>query len=119
MPKITVGLSCVAAFAFCCMAAVGAPPSEFVREANVWMRLEALMWPFLFAGPALALLASSLLPFTMRGAAIVCALAAGASMVGVALAWGIDAEAGFRGLVLPIVFLALPILGAFVALRYR
>jgi hypothetical protein len=77
------------------------------------------MWPFLVAGPALALLACALWPFTIWGAAALCMAAAGASMLGVAVAWSIDAEAGLRGLLVPIALLGVPALGAVVALRHR
>jgi len=118
-PNIEAGLSCVVALVLCCLAGVAAPPSEFVRETTIWTRLDPLMWPCLFAGPALALLACALLPFTTRGAAALCIAAVGASMLGVSLAWGIDAQAGLRGLVVPIGILGIPALGALSALRHR
>jgi hypothetical protein len=99
------------------MVAVGALPSEFVQEPSLWLRLESIMFPALFAGVVLALLGLVLAPFTTRSSAISCVAAAGASMVGVTLAWGIDAEAGLRGLVFPIALLTVPLLGAVEAFR--
>jgi hypothetical protein len=101
----------------CTMTALGAPPSEFVQEPSIWLRLELLMFPALFSGAMLALLALACSLFWARAAAVACAGAAAASMVGVLLAWGIDAEASPRRLLLPIGLLALPAIGAVDALR--
>ena len=75
------------------------------------------MFPSLFLGPPLALLACVLTVFAPRAAAVACVAAAVASMLGVTLAWGIDAETGLRGLVIPVAFLAVPIFGAVEAFR--
>ena len=112
-----VGLSSLLGLVLCSLAAVGAPPSEFVQEPGVWLRLEPLMFPALFLGVVLALLALVLSLVVVRPAAVTCVGAVAASMVGVTVAWGIDAEASARSLVLPLGFLALPALGAVEALR--
>ena len=111
------GLSSVLAVVLCSMSAIGSPPSEFVQEENLWTSLEPLMWPCLFAGAALAFLALILVPFMTRGAAYACMAAASVSTLGVTFAWGVDAEAGLRGLVVPMALLAVPVLGAAESIR--
>jgi hypothetical protein len=111
------GLSSALALVLCSMCGIRAPPSEFVREPSIWTALEPLMWPTLFGGTALALLALLLALFTPRGAAVTCIAASVTSMLGVTIAWGIDANARPRGLLLPIALLAVPVLGAMQALR--
>jgi hypothetical protein len=111
------GLSSLLALILCAMTALGAPPSEFVQEPSIWLRLEPLISLALFSGAMLALLALMFSPFWARAAAVACAGAAAASMVGVLLAWSIDAEANPRRLLLPIGLLALPAIGAVDALR--
>jgi hypothetical protein len=110
------GLSSTLALALCSIVAVGAPPSKFVQQPSIWLRLEPMMLPALFGGVGLALLALLLAVFWGRGAALTCAGACAASMAGVIVAWGMNAEAGLRGLVLQMVLLALPALGAIEAL---
>ena len=70
------------------------------------------MWPCLFGGVVLALLALVLAAFTARGAAVTCLAACVGSVLGVVLAWGVNAEATIRGLVVPIGLLSLPALCA-------
>jgi hypothetical protein len=111
------GLSSMLALVLCSLAGIGAPPSEFVREPTIWAALEPMMWPALFGGTALALLALILALFTPRGAALTCIAASVTSMFGVAIAWGLDANGTPRGLLLPIAFLAVPALGAIEAIH--
>ena len=111
------GVSSILVFGLSCMAAVGAPPSEFVQEPSVWLRLEPAMFPALLLGILLALAALFLAPFVPRMSAIACMGSAMSSMLGVFVGWGIDAEGGLRGLLLPIAFLAVPLLGAAESLR--
>jgi len=105
------------ALVLCSLSGIGAPPSEFVREPSVWTALEPMMWPALFGGMALALLALILALFTPFGAALTCIAASVTSILGVTIAWGIDANAKPSGLLLPIAFLAVPALGAVEAIR--
>jgi hypothetical protein len=105
------------ALALCLMAAIGAPPSEFVQEPTIWTRLEPAMLPMLFAGPCLAVLALVLTFFAPGAAAITCIAAATASMLGVLFGWGVDAEVGLKALLLPIALLTMPVLGAAGAIR--
>ena len=116
-PASKAGVSSILAFALSCMAAVGAPPSEFVQEPSVWLRLEPAMFPALLLGVLLALAALLLAPFVPRMSAMACIGAAMSSMLGVLVGWGIDAEAAPRGLLLPIALLAVPLLGAAESLR--
>jgi hypothetical protein len=78
-----VALSSLLVLALASMAAIGAPPSAFIQGPSFWLRLEPFMFPGLFTGVALALLALALAPFVGRAAAIACMGAALASMVGV------------------------------------
>ena len=116
-PVSKVGVSSILVFGLSCLAAVGAPPSEFVQEPSVWLRLEPAMFPALLLGVLLALAALVLAPFVPRMSAIACMGSAASSMFGVFVGWGIDAEGGLRGLLLPITFLAVPLLGAAESLR--
>ena len=111
------GLASLGALALCSIVAIGAPPSELVQGPTIWTRLEPAMLPMLFAGVFLALLALVLAFFAPVAAAIACIAAATASMLGVLLGWGVDAEAGLKALLLPIALLTMPVLGAADAIR--
>jgi hypothetical protein len=111
------GLSSLLAFVVCSMAAIGAPPSVLVQEPSFWRRLEPIMVPALLAGAVLAPLAMILALVAARAAAITCIGATAASSCAVLVANGIDAEAGLRGVVIAMVLLAVPALGALDALR--
>jgi hypothetical protein len=110
------GVSSMLALVLCSIAAIGAPPSEFVRKPSMWWTLEPLMWPALFGGTGLGLLALVLAPFTTRMAALACIAACAASMFGATIGWGLNANARLRGLLLPLAFLAVPALGAIEAI---
>jgi hypothetical protein len=110
-------LASFGALALCSMIAIGGPSSEFVQEPTIWTPLEPAMLPMLLAGACLALLALVLAFFAPVAAAVTCIAAATASMLGVLLRWGIDADVGPKALLLPIGLLAMPMLGAAVAIR--
>jgi len=112
-----VGVSSLVGLVLSSMAAIGAPPSDFVQEPNVWLRLEPAMFPALLAGVLLALGALAATIVSTRVAAISCVAGAISSMAGVLVAWGIDANAGPRALAIQLAFLAVPLLGAGEAFR--
>ena len=118
IPKNKVGISSLLALAICSFVAIGAPPSHFVQQQHVWTRLEPLMWLSLFSGPAFSLIACVLAIFSVRASAAACMIGVAMSVLGLTLAWTVDAEAGFRGLVLPIAFLAVPFIGGVEATRH-
>jgi hypothetical protein len=115
---IPVGLSSAVALILSGFACIGAPPSQFVQEPNIWKHLEFLMWPSLFAGVGLSGIALFLTAlFHFRGAAVVCVAAIIVSMIGVIIAWGIDADATARVLLKSLAILSLPMIGAINAIR--
>jgi hypothetical protein len=114
---IQVGLSSLLAFIITILLVIGAPPSEFVQEPNIWLKLEFLMFPLLFGGVALSLLALFLTLFTPRGAAVSCISATMTSMVGVIIANGIDAEATTAGLFDVMIVLSFPMICALDIIR--
>jgi hypothetical protein len=109
-------VSCSLAVVICSLFGVGAPPSELVRGPSVWLRFEPLMVPLLSFGVLLAVTAFLLSLATTRAAAYVCIAATSATMLGMALAWAINAEAGLRAFLFPLAFLSAPALGAAEAL---
>jgi hypothetical protein len=115
--NVKAGVSSTIAFVLSCFAGVGAPPSEFAREPSIWLKLEPVMFPALLLGVLLALAAMLTAPFTARISGIACVAAMMASMLGVAVGWGTDAQATPRGLLLPMAFLAIPLLGGADAIR--
>ena len=110
-------MSSLLALFLCAFIGIGAPPSEFVREPTIWTRLEPLMWPCLFGGVGLAVLASGVAPFAGRVAALICLAACVMSMMGVVFAWGVDAQGTFRSLVAPFALLLIPACGAIDVIR--
>jgi len=115
--EIQVGFSSLLALILSGFLGIGVPPSEFVQEPNFWLQLEFLMFPLLFAGVGLSVVALVLTPFTVRRAALTCLAATVASMAGVIIAWSIDAEATHRGIVLSAAVLSLPVAGALDIIR--
>jgi hypothetical protein len=77
-----VGLSSLLTLVLCSVVSVGAPPSNYVQEPSIWLRLEPMMVPALFGGVVLALVALVLSLFAVRPAAVACMGAAAASMGG-------------------------------------
>jgi hypothetical protein len=116
-PIAKTRVSCLLAVVVCSLFGVGAPPSEIVRGPSVWLQFEPVMVASLVLGALLALIAFLLSLGTPRAGAYVCMAAVVASTIGMIIAWGINAEAGWRALVFPIGFLAAPALGAAEALR--
>lgn len=110
---IQVGISSAAALILTVLAGIGAPPSEFVQGQNIWRHLEFLMWPALFSGVGLSLIALFLTAFIrFRIAAVACVAAIIVSMIGVITAWGIDSEGTPLILVKSLPILSLPMIGA-------
>ena len=70
-------------------AGIGAPSSEFVPKDSWWWTLDPLMWPTLFGGVVLALVAlgESVVGW-VRGGAIVCVLASLSTVTGILIAAG-------------------------------
>jgi hypothetical protein len=118
---IQIGLCSAVALVVTCLAGIGAPPSEFVQEPNIWLHLEFLMWPSLFSGIGLSGIALFLTAFFhFRGAAVACVAAIIVSMIGVIAAWGIDAGATAGVLLKVLTVLSLPMIGALnVIIRLR
>ena len=115
--RIEAGAFCLLALGVTLVAAVGSPPSHFVRQPTFWTRVEPLMLPSLVAGAALACFACVLVMFNPRIGAWVCIAGVVASAMGVILAWGVDAEGSIRSVLLPIAILFVPAILAADVLR--
>jgi hypothetical protein len=105
------------ALASCTLLVVGAPPSEFAPQDAVWWMLEPLMWPGLFGGVGLALLAALGSCFAPRLGAILCLAACASTGVGVVVAAGIGAQYPARAALFDGTLLAIPVVTAVDALR--
>jgi hypothetical protein len=111
-----IGASSLLMLVLSLLAAVGAPPSEFVQPPSIWLRFALLMFPALGAGVLLAFVALFAATSAPHAAGALCLAAVFASSVGILIGWGIDAMAGLRGL-MPITLLAVPALGCVEGLR--
>ena len=69
-------------------AGIGAPSSEFAPRDSAWWTLEPLMWPTLFGGVALGLVAIATSIVSVRGGAIVCVFASLLTVTGIVVAFG-------------------------------
>lgn len=86
-----VALGSILALLLAVIEGVGAPPSEFAPKDSMWWTLYPLMWPALFGGVVLALvalIASVVSP--VRPAAVACLVAALSTVSGVVIATGIS-----------------------------
>jgi hypothetical protein len=112
-------LASVLAVIFYAFLGVGAPPSEFAPRESAWWTLEPLMFPALFGGVFLAIVAvvSSCLPSGMRGAAYFCLAATISTGTGVVVAEGIAEHFSIRVVGVSVVLLAIPALAAIDVLR--
>jgi len=107
----------ILALVSCTLLGAGAPPSEFAPQDSVWWVLEPLMWPGLFAGVGLALLAALGSCIAPRVGAILCLAACASTGVGVVAAAGISAQYPARAALFDGTLLAIPVLMALDALR--
>ena len=111
--RAMLGLCALVSLAICLLVAIGAPPSEFVRDGGIWTYFEWLMLPGLLAGPVLAFTALLLVFVSVRAGAVACMFGIAASTVGLIIAWGFDAEGGApQTLIVAFAMMAVPFLCA-------
>jgi hypothetical protein len=100
---------------------IAAPPSDFVPKSSVWWELEPAMFPLLFSGVLLSLLALAFtgLATRLRVGAIFCLLAALATASGLGVAEGISAKVAWSFDAACLTLLAIPFVVAVVVLTRR
>jgi hypothetical protein len=82
-------LASILALLLALAAGVGAPSSEFAPKDSVWWTLDPLMWPALFGGVVLAVVAViASAAAGVRAAAILCFLASASTATGIIVAAG-------------------------------
>ena len=93
-------------------AGIGAPASEFAPKDSWWWTLYPLMWPTLFGGVVLGLVALATSIVSVRGGAIVCVLASLSTATGILVAAGTSDRQALAGYA---AFIAMALIPAVVA----
>src|SRR5262249_47625200 len=94
-------------------AAIGAPPSEFAPRDSFWRKLEPVMWPGLFGGVVLGLIALAASAVSVRGSAIVSVVGSLSTAAGIVAA---AAVSNYQVLAFHVVFVTVAMIPAIVAI---
>lgn len=93
-------------------AGIGASSSEFAPKDSAWWTLGPLMWPSLFGGVVLGLIALAASIVSMRSGAGVCVLASLSTVTGIVIAAG---TSDHQALVFYAIFVGVALIPAIVA----
>lgn len=98
-------------------AGIGAPPSEFAPRDSWWWTLDPSMFPALFGGVILSLIALVTSVLATRAAAVLCVLASLSTAVGVIIAAGTSDHPSIGFYSVCLIFVATPALISMTAFR--
>lgn len=107
--RVRLVLASILALLLALLEGVGAPSSDFAPKDSVWWTLDPLMWPALFGGVVLAVIALiASIDAGLHAAGIVCFLASTSTAIGIVIAAGTSDHRHLVFYALNVVVVAIP-----------